>query len=177
MSPLRFVAGAIVAGTITLAPALHAGAEGYGTLDTGTVTDKTPAPGQAVDVVISGFKPKSDVTLVLHSDPVVLGTFAADDQGVLRVNVTIPPGTVAGGHSIVATGVNPQGDPVTASIAITVPSSSGTTTTTSPPGSGGLFLPRTGSDIAAVVTVGGILVMVGAATVTAVRRRPSGDLR
>ncbi len=164
----RLVAAGIAAGTLVAGPGLLAGAEGYTSLDTGTVTDITPAPGQTVTVVIKGLKPLSKVTVELHSDPLVLGTFTADANGTINVDVTVPAGTEVGDHTIVATGVDPQGNPVTASIPVTVMSN---TSPTADPNGGGGFLPRTGGDVATLVTVGGVLVVIGSASALAARRR------
>lgn len=145
-----------------------AGAQSYGTLDDGTVSDSTPAPGQAVSIVIGGFMPNSDVDLVINSDPVFLGTFRTDSDGVLRASVTIPAGLAAGAHTIVATGVNASNQPVSGSITVTVAAA---------PTSGGSSLPTTGADIAAALTVGLALVAAGTASVIAGRRHRSEPTR
>ena len=173
---LRRLAPTMVAAAIVFGPALAAGAEGYTSLDTGTVTDTTPNPGQQVTVEITGLQPYSTVVVELHSTPVVLGTFTADATGTLRVPVTIPASAPLGSHTIVATGMSPSGTPVTASIPVMVTS---TTATTTPGGTGGTggsggtgvtFLPRTGADFAALLTVGGALVIAGGAAVRTARR-------
>ncbi|MDY7100914.1 MAG: LPXTG cell wall anchor domain-containing protein [Actinomycetota bacterium] len=123
------------------------------------MSDSSPAPGQTVDLVIDGFLPDSQVSVVLRSDPIALGTFTADGDGVLRTSVVIPAGVAAGSHSIVASGVNAANEPVTATIAITVAAV----------GSGAL--PSTGGDIAAVLTVSVALLAAGIASMLVGRRR------
>jgi titin len=164
----RIMAAAVAAGTLVAAPALAAGAEGYTSLDTGTVTDVTPAPGQTVTLKFTGFKPGSTVVINIFSDPVLLGTFTADANGTVEVPVLIPAGMEVGSHTIVATGVDAQGNPASMSIPVTVTSNA---PTAADPNGGGGFLPRTGGDVAALVTVGGVLVVIGGASALAARRR------
>ncbi|MEZ5233638.1 MAG: LPXTG cell wall anchor domain-containing protein [Acidimicrobiia bacterium] len=168
---LRRLAAAAAAAAAIAVPATLAGAQGYTVIDTGTVTDTTPAPGQPVTVTVTGLKPLTQVTVELRSDPILLGTFMTDANGTLNVSVTIPAGAPVGSHTIVATGLNAAGNPVTASIPVQV---GGTPATTTPPGTGVTFLPRTGADLAAMLTVGGVLIVVGGSAVTAVRRRSAG---
>jgi titin len=110
----------------------------------------------------------SDVDLVINSDPVFLGTFRTDSDGVLRASVTIPAGLAAGAHTIVATGVNAANQPVTASIGVTVSAS---------PTSAGSALPTTGADIAAALTVGLALIAAGTTSVIAGRKHRTGSTR
>lgn len=178
----RILAAVLMAGAFAVGPSLAVGAEGYKTLDNGTVTNTKPATGESVTLVFNGFAPTTWVTVELRSDPVVLGKFMTDANGVLRVTVTIPAGTPAGNHSVVATGVDAQGTPVMSSVPVTVTSSAATTTptqgTTGDTGStGGTFLPRTGTDVAALLTVGGVLLAAGTVAVTTARRRPASEAR
>lgn len=176
---LRRLAPTMLAAAIVLGPALTAGAEGYISLDTGSVTDTTPAPGQQITVEVTGLLPFSTVVVEMRSTPVMLGTFTADANGVLRVAVTVPANASFGSHTIVATGVSPSGAPVTASIPVTVTSTAATTTPGGTGGTGGTgvtFLPRTGADLAALLTVGGALVIAGGAAVRTARRHTAdGD--
>jgi uncharacterized repeat protein (TIGR02543 family) len=71
-----------------------------------------------VTVTGSGFTPGEPVIVVLHSDPVVLGTLVADAAGNVSGSFTIPAGTPAGAHTVVATGTLSG---VQASVAIVVP--------------------------------------------------------
>lgn len=85
------------------------------------VSSSTVAPGGQVRFVATGFKPHSDVTLILRSDPIVLGTFKADANGVVDVLVTLPTNVAPGGHSLTASGVDPSGRPREVVASIEVP--------------------------------------------------------
>jgi hypothetical protein len=76
----------------------------------------------------------------------------------------------------VASGIGPGGDPVEAAVPITITRTWAFPTTTAPSSGGGL-LPRTGTDVAATVTVGGVLIVAGAVSARAARRRPGHDGR
>lgn len=163
-----FAAAAVCAGVLLTAPGLAAGVEGYTTNDTGSVTDTTPAPGQRVRIHVRSLLPGSALRVMLRSDPIFLGTFTADANGEVNVDVTIPVSAPAGSHHIESTGVGADGNPVISSIPITVtapaaPTSPGTSVIS--------LLPRTGGDVAALLTVGGVLVAVGGASAVAARRR------
>ena len=88
----------------TPAPAFKPGATPNTPGVASTTTDKTTgtaaAPGQKVVKVLKGFQPWENVTLVLHSDPVVLGTFQADANGVVTVEFTLPAGTPLAQHTL-----------------------------------------------------------------------------
>lgn len=51
-----------------------------------------------------GFEPNEEVEVVLHSDPVVLGTLIADAQGWIRGTFDVPEMVPAGSHEVVMTG-------------------------------------------------------------------------
>jgi hypothetical protein len=123
-----------------------------------TVTPSTVSGGNQVTIQSSGWKANSDVTITLHSTPVVLGTVTADASGAVSATETIPSGTAVGSHTIELTGTDPSGAPrdVTAQINVT----SG--------GSGSL--PRTGAAIAAMVGVALVLFLGGTALSRARKR-------
>jgi hypothetical protein len=119
-------------------------------------TDKTvtsSAPGQKVVRVIEGFQPFEVVTLVMHSTPVVLGTFKADANGVLTAEFTLPAGAPAGSHTLVYEGT------------VTYFQESFTVT------AAGKLLAATGADIAVPLTVGLGLVAAGVGALVVSRRR------
>lgn len=69
----------------------------------------TVAPERAVrgaEIVIGGqyFLPGEEVDLVLHSDPLPLGTVIADDDGSFSTTIVVPENSAFGTHEIVATG-------------------------------------------------------------------------
>lgn len=139
---------------------------------TPTPPKPTPAPGcticQKLDAgqpVVPGQKmtlkfivaPFQKVTLVLHSEPRVLGTFTADANGVLTVPVTIPA-DVLGSHSLNL--VDEHGTTI-AALPLTVAKK----------GSSAGELAYTGADIALPLGIGGTLLFAGAGAVVAARRR------
>lgn len=155
----KMLAVALLAmGAMAVAPLVASAASGY---QVDNVTDSTPFPGQSITVVFNGFKPGSNVTVTLFSDPVVLGTFVSKPgefgQGVVEATVTIPSTTSPGAHRIVASGIDAKGQPLTVSIQINV---SGT-------GSG---LPATGTSVLLVLAIGGLTVLLGWALLGTSRR-------
>ena len=123
-----------------------------------TVTPSTPAAGDSVTIDSSGWKASSDVTITLHSSPVVLGTVKADSSGAVHATETIPSGTTAGAHTIELTGTDSSGAPRDVSTPITVTSG------------GGGSLPRTGAAIAGMVGVAVVLFVAGTALSRARKR-------
>jgi LPXTG-motif cell wall-anchored protein len=77
------------------------------TTDKGTITKA--APGEKITVVGSGFLPFSEATVIIYSTPQVLGTVVTDATGSFSVQVQVPAGLAAGRHSLVASGVAPDG--------------------------------------------------------------------
>jgi hypothetical protein len=57
-------------------------------------------PGQDVTVTGSGFPPGSPLVAELFSDPVVLGSTAADGNGAFRLVVTVPTSISPGLHTL-----------------------------------------------------------------------------
>ena len=74
-------------------------------------------PGEQVIVTGDGAGAGTTVHLWLHSTPVFLGTTVALEDGTYSQLVTIPAGTIAGGHVIEAIGT----DPFDAAFSITTP--------------------------------------------------------
>jgi hypothetical protein len=124
-----------------------------------TVDDNTVAPGQTINLQGPGYRPGSNASGVLFSDPVVLGSAVADSSGVVRLAVTIPANTTSGTHRIELQGVDGAGAARVLSANITV-SRSGT-------------LPRTGSStpLRAVAFVGTFTIAGGLAVVAMRRMR------
>ncbi|MCZ2829425.1 hypothetical protein O2W14_11325 [Modestobacter sp. VKM Ac-2986] len=125
-----------------------------------TTTDKTTgaaaAPGQKVVKVLKGFKAGEKVTVVLHSDPVVLGAFTADANGVVTVEFTVPAGTPLGNHTIAYTG--DQGTYFEEALQLTAD---------------GKALAYTGASIAMPLIGGSVLLAAGAGAMVVGRRRRS----
>jgi hyaluronoglucosaminidase len=138
------------------APAAMASYSGDGGI---TVTPPTVGGGNQVTIDSSGWKASSDVTITLHSTPVVLGTVQADASGNVHSTQTIPSGTATGAHTIELTGTDPSGAPrdVTSQITVTAGGSSGS-------------LPRTGAAIAGMLGVALVLFLAGLALSRARKR-------
>lgn len=94
-------------GPTPTAPAPSAGAPGPapGCTDCARLTDdEALAPGVTLTLTYSGFQPGEEVTLVMRSTPVELGTFAADATGVVTANITLPDSAEAGSHTLTLSG-------------------------------------------------------------------------
>ncbi len=127
---------------------------------TGSVT-----PGQTITVSGTGYAPFSTVTVLVYSTPTVLGTAVADENGAFTFTGKLPAGLAAGSHTLVAAGVDANGDPRYLTMAVTV---AGSTT-----GSGGLAY--TGADVA-VPAIGGLAALaIGGGLVVAGRRRRTAE--
>jgi primary-amine oxidase len=62
------------------------------------------APSSTSTFTAAGFSPGEQVTAILHSMPVALGTYRADARGVVIARVHIPTGFAPGRHTIILTG-------------------------------------------------------------------------
>ncbi len=89
----------------------------------------SPEAGDSVTLVADGFASDAPVTFGIYSSPVTLAIVDADATGTARATVTIPAG-YTGAHSLVATGIGPDGSVRTLRSDITLPTPSG-------PGDGG----------------------------------------
>ncbi|WP_448615987.1 LPXTG cell wall anchor domain-containing protein [Modestobacter sp. URMC 112] len=121
------------------------------------------APGKQVTRVLTGFKPNEQVTLTMHSTPVVLGTFTADANGVVTATFTIPAGTALSDHTFVYVGADGSYFQETLRVG------SGAAVATA--GSG---LAYTGADVAVPLALGGALVLAGGGALLVARRRNTG---
>jgi LPXTG-motif cell wall-anchored protein len=77
------------------------------TTDKGQIT--TVAPGEKVTIIGDGFKPGSTATIIIYSEPQVLETVLVGPDGSFRVEIEVPAGLPAGQHSLVASGIAPDG--------------------------------------------------------------------
>ena len=104
-----------------------------------TVSDTTPSPGQTITIQGQTFAQGATATVVLNSDPVTLGSATANAAGQIVLQATIPTDTPLGSHTLVASGQAPNGQTLSLSLAIeVVPAQGGGT------GTSGGNLPRTG---------------------------------
>jgi hypothetical protein len=95
-----------------------------------TLSTYSPPAGSTLTVSGTGFAPDSDVHLTIESTPLLLARATTDAAGAFSVAVTIPP-SYAGHHSIVATGIDPQGSVRVLASTIEVGSLTGTPVTLS----------------------------------------------
>jgi LPXTG-motif cell wall-anchored protein len=130
-----------------------------------TVSDTTPSPGQTISIEGRTFATGTTVTVTLASDPVVIGSAAADVSGVVSLQSTIPANTPLGEHTITAAGQAPDGSELSLSVSINVVPADG-----SGSGSGSGSLPRTGDDSSiplaklglALAAIGGVVTAMAA---------------
>ncbi len=138
-----------------------------------TVSDLTPTPGQTISIEGRTFSEGATVTVTMTSDPVVIGSAAADASGVISLDATIPTNTALGQHTITAAGQAPDGSELSVSVSITVVAADGTE---ADPAGGAL--PRTGDDSSIpLAKVGVVLAAIGGvATAVAAKRRKAAAL-
>ena len=74
-------------------------------------------------ITASGFAPGSFVNMEVHSDPVSLGEFKADENGLVKVKLKIPDGVAPGFHTLYVFGKNIAGEPTIAEKIIFIPHS------------------------------------------------------
>jgi len=139
-----------------------------------TVSDPTPTPGQTIGIVGRTFAPGATVTVTMTSGPVGLGTAAADAAGIASLQSTIPADTPVGPHTIAAVGQAPDGSELSLSVSINVVSTDDATITPAANGPGG-SLPRTGDDASLpLARVGlGLAALGGVVLAVASKRRKS----
>jgi hypothetical protein len=80
----------------------------------------TVSEGGVVGLVACCFAPASEVEVWLFSDPVLLATLVADDDGSIDDEVTIPAGTPPGEHTLELRGTGADGEPLVLSVGVTV---------------------------------------------------------
>jgi LPXTG-motif cell wall-anchored protein len=139
---------------VTLGIGTAASASDYDNTDAIEVSRDTAIPGMDIEIVLRGFKANTDVTIIMYSDPVTLGTFRSDAEGVVRAKVTLPKDVELGKHSIEASGVAPDGTPFSASAEITLAAT----------------LPDTGSNLGLLIVLGGGAAVLGAGMIVSRRR-------
>jgi hypothetical protein len=120
-----------------------------------------PVQGGTIVVSGDGFQQDSTVVLALYSAPLVLGTATADADGAFSMTLTLPDGYV-GNHTILASGVDPDGEPRFLTLSIDVVAGEG----------GGL--PATGGPVALLLLLGATLVAAGGGILLGCRPRSRG---
>lgn len=136
------------------------------TTATGAVSDASPAVGHPVVFSAAGFRVSSTVAISLAGRHVTDVT--ADVKGAVSATVTAP--SAAGTYVLAASGVAADGAPRTVTVSIRV---LGAQAASAVPAAGTSGLPRTGTEVATQLWIGGGLLAFGAGLValTVVRRR------
>lgn len=78
------------------------------------------APKSDIVVQGKGFKANSEVTVTLHSEPIVLGKVITNAEGTFSKTFSIPKNAASGNHQVIATGFNALGEESSSVQALTV---------------------------------------------------------
>ena len=153
------------------------------------VNTSNPSPGQTVTTDGEGFASNSTQDLGIQSAPKHLVNAHTDANGDFVQDVTIPCDTTPGDHTLFATGVDPDGTPLTLSVGINVQNTAcvlgtQTTATTAKTNNGNeqargttSTLPFTGSAATILLlTLAAGLIVAGSLAVGAARRRQKTSL-
>jgi LPXTG-motif cell wall-anchored protein len=140
-----------------------------------TISDSTPCPGQTVTIDARTFAEGSTVSFTLLPESVALASAAADAAGVAAVQATIPTNTPLGAHTITADGTAPDGSSLSTSVSLSVVSCEGTGAGGAGAGGTGGNLPKTGDDASLpLAKVGlGLAALGGVVLAIAAKRRKS----
>jgi hypothetical protein len=117
--------------------------------------------GQTMTLRGEGYLPFSTVALYVYSEPTFLGNVIADKDGRFTVDVTIPASLAKGEHSLVASGVDFNGNPYVMRSDFTVAAA----------GAQSASLASTGASIALPLLGGLVAVGVGGGLLVSARRR------
>lgn len=84
------------------------------------LSTKNIAPKSDIVVQGKGFKANSEVTVTLHSEPIVLGKVTTNAVGAFSKTFSIPKNAALGNHQVIATGFNALGEESSSVQALTV---------------------------------------------------------
>lgn len=145
---LKGLVGLALVALLAIAPA--AAAQQYPPSDNSITspTGTTYNPGDPATFSAKTFQAGSETTFTFFSDPVTLGTVRANSAGVATINTRIPANAAPGRHTVRASGINPQGQPLNVDLAITVRGD-------------GAPLPRTGASNSVDLSRVGIAALAG----------------
>lgn len=124
-----------------------------------TLEKSTAKIGESIEIVGTGFTAGHEISAVLHSDPITIGTAVADERGVVRFSYTIPATTPIGSHEIVLTDVA-TGASAKAPLLVEA--------ATTKKGRG---LAKTGADVAGLMALAALFATTGAVVSTRAKRR------
>ena len=114
--------------------------------------------GENIEIVGTGFTAGHEISAVLHSDPITIGTAVADERGVVRFSYTIPATTPIGSHEIVLTDVA-TGASAKAPLLVEAATTKGR------------GLAKTGADVAGLMALAALFATTGAVVSTRAKRR------
>jgi hypothetical protein len=154
--------------------------------DTTTTVASSAPSGSTQDAVVAGgdltvsgenWASRSEVKVVLRSDPVVLGTVTTGRDGTFTETFALPDGIAAGAHEVHLTGRGADGNRATVVLDITIGAvpvattlAAVTTAAASAP-----TLPATGDDASERAVVA-LLVLIGGALLVSIARRPVREI-
>ncbi|MET0728661.1 MAG: LPXTG cell wall anchor domain-containing protein [Acidimicrobiales bacterium] len=141
--------------------------------DRAAVTDISVVPGGPITINVQTFR--NSVTFTMFSAPVVLGTATANAEGVATLTATIPSGTATGTHTIEATGMGADGQPLMVSTKIEVMAAGGTGAANLPTTGSSSTTPMTQVAVAAIAG-GGLLVLLANKRRTTKAARETADV-
>jgi LPXTG-motif cell wall-anchored protein len=139
-----------------------------GCVPTITGPNESVTGGQSVPVSGTCCAPGQSVSFILNPGGMTIGQTTADSSGNYTGTVTIPENLGEGQYTIAA---DCGGQTSTEVLGLSVGAGGTGTTTGSTTGSTGTALPRTGSNLAPLVGLGGAAIVLGAAAVYGTRRR------
>lgn len=85
-----------------------------------TQRKKALTPGQKMTIHLTRLAPLAPGTLIMRSEPMMLGSALADENGDLTMTVNIPETVSVGQHHLEIWSTNQEGEPVAVSIPVTV---------------------------------------------------------
>lgn len=117
---LKKIVGLVLLIAACAAPA--ATAQQYPPVDDSIVspTGTTYTAGAPATFIAKTFRPFSPVTFRFFSDPVTLGTVTANSAGIATITTSIPAAADPGRHTVQASGIDPDGAPLSVELAVTV---------------------------------------------------------
>lgn len=124
------------------------------------------SPGESFELEGAGFAADEAVEVVLHSEPITVGTLTADAEGVIAGTLELPAAAAAGEHTIVVTGAESG---LTAEVAVTV-ASAPTGAAAAGGGSGAGMLAFTGTALP-IAAASAAVVLLAAGGLLLLRRR------
>ncbi|MET4159337.1 hypothetical protein [Agromyces sp. PvR057] len=124
------------------------------------------APGESFELEGAGFDADETVEVVLHSDPITVGTLTANGSGEVSGTLKVPAAAPEGPHTLVVTGATSG---LTAEAAVTITAVAGTAGA----GAGAGLLASTGTALPIAAASVALALLAAGGVLTARRRRRS----